>query len=91
MYVDSLSMAHIPPTVFKQYSQSLIHLIASHNSRDLVPDSNNNGAQAELSGCVEHAVFNTPNMFSRTTGLVSGWLNPLSPRLYVVWKAYIYI
>lgn len=91
MYVDSFSMAHITPTVFRQYSQSFIHLIAPHNSRDLVPDSNNNGTQAELSGCVEHAAFNAPNMFSRITGLVSGWLNPLSLRLHVVWKAYIHI
>ena len=84
-------MAHITPTLFRQYFQSLIYLIAPHSSRDLVPDSNNNGTQAEPSGCIEHAAFNAPNVFSRITSLVSGWLNPLSPRLHVVWKAYIYI
>lgn len=40
----------------------------------VLPDSNNNC----LSKFMEHAPFNSPNMFSRIASLVSGWLNPLS-------------
>lgn len=88
VYIDSFCMARTTLAVFNtQYSHSLSHVIASPNWRNLVPNSNNNGTQAWLSKCIEHAAFNSLNMFRRMASLVSGWLNPLNPRLHVVSKA----